>query len=72
MIVMPIVDAMMTGRMTPIILLAVRPFSGHGFVGRRNAQRALDSNSFMCGANPHLSINQTQCRGRGEEERGSI
>lgn len=53
---------MVTGRMTPIILLAVRPLIGHGLAGRRNAQRALDSNSFMCGANPHLSIIEEQCR----------
>lgn len=43
------VDAMVTGRMTPIILQADRPLSGHGFAGRRNAQRALDGNSFMWG-----------------------
>ena len=49
------VDAMVTGRMTPIILLADRLLSSRGFAGRRNAQRALDGNSFMCGANPHLS-----------------
>lgn len=46
---------MVTGRMTPIIPIAVRSLSGRGFSGRRNAQRALDGNSFMCGANPHLS-----------------
>lgn len=49
------VDAMVTGRMTPIILLVVRPLIGHGFAGRRDAQWALDGNSFMCGTNPHLS-----------------
>lgn len=53
---MPIVDAMVTGRMTPIILLAARLLRGQGSVGRRNALRALDGNSFMYGANPYLSI----------------
>lgn len=51
------VDAMVTGRVTPIILLVVRLLSSRGLAGRRNAQRALDGNSFMCGANPHLSNN---------------
>ena len=40
------VDAMVTGRMAPIILLAVWSDS-LGFAGRRNARRALDSNPFM-------------------------
>lgn len=43
------VDAMVTGRVTPIILLAVRLLSSRGFAGRRNAQRALDGNSLMRG-----------------------
>lgn len=47
------VDAMVTGRATPIILLAVRALSVHGFAGRRNARRALDGNLFMWGSNPH-------------------
>lgn len=51
------VDAMVTGRVTPIILLADRLLSSRGFAGHRNVQRALDGNSFMCGANPHLSNN---------------
>lgn len=29
------VDAMVTGRMTPIILLTARLLSGHGFAGRK-------------------------------------
>lgn len=47
-----IVDAMVTGRATPIILLGVRPLSGLRFAGRRNARRALDSNLLLRGANP--------------------
>nr|DAZ61079.1 MAG TPA: hypothetical protein [Caudoviricetes sp.] len=37
---------MVTGRMTPIILLRVWGDS-LWFAGRRNARRALDCNSFM-------------------------
>ena len=46
------VDAMVTGRVAPIILLAVW-VSSLGFAGRSNARRALDSNPLMLGANPH-------------------
>ena len=57
---------MVTGRTTPIIPMAVRPLSGHGFSGRRNAQRALDGNSFMCGANPYLSNLDSQVLQNGK------
>lgn len=40
------VDAMVTGRVAPIILLAVW-VSSLGFAGRSNARRALDSNPLM-------------------------
>ena len=41
-----IVDAMVTGRVAPMILLAV--WSDFlGFAGRRDARRALDGNPFM-------------------------
>lgn len=35
---------MVTGRLPPIILLAVSPQDGRGFAGRRNVRRALDGN----------------------------
>lgn len=40
------VDAMVTGRVAPMILLAVW-VSSLGFAGRSNARRALDSNPLM-------------------------
>ena len=38
---------MVTGRATPIILLAVMALGAHEFAGSRNARRALDGNLFM-------------------------
>ena len=47
-----IVDAMETGRVAPMILLA--EWSDFlGIAGRRDARRALDGNPLMLGANPN-------------------